>query len=85
MLTVSGANNAFEASVVVYLLRDGSDKHLLVTPTMATGYQADRLFPWTVRLDLSKVAPGQYTLVASSDDPSGQGHPETDTRTIIVK
>jgi hypothetical protein len=52
---------------------------------MATGYMANRLFPWTVKLDLSKVAPGQYTLVAANDDASGQGHPETDTRTIIVK
>jgi Immunoglobulin-like domain of bacterial spore germination/Sporulation and spore germination len=81
---VSGVNNSFEASVVVYLLRDGSDKHLLVTPGMATGWQGDKLFPWTVHLDLSKVQPGQYTLVASNDDPSGQGHPEIDTRRITV-
>jgi hypothetical protein len=84
-VTVSGVNNSFEATVVVYLLRDGSDKHLLVTPGIATGWQADKLFPWTVHLDLSRVQPGEYTLVASNDDPSGQGHPEIDTRTIIVK
>jgi len=85
MLTVTGVNNGYEATAVVYLLRDGSDKHLLVSPTMATGWQADKLFPWTVNLELSKVPPGQYTLVAANDDPSGQGNPETDTRTIIVK
>jgi hypothetical protein len=84
-ITVTGVNNSFEASVVVYLLRDGSDKHLLVTPGIATGYQADKLFPWTIPLNLSKVPPGRYTLVASNDDPSGQGLAETDTRTIIVK
>jgi hypothetical protein len=84
-LTVTGVNNSFEATVVVYLLRDGSDKHLLVTPGMASGYQAGKLFPWTVPLNLSKVPPGQYTLVAANDDPSGQGHTETDTRTIVVK
>jgi hypothetical protein len=84
-ITVTGVNNSFEATVVVYLLRDGSDKHLLQTPSIATGYLADKLFPWTVPLDLSKVEPGEYTLVASNDDPSGQGHPEIDTRTIIVK
>jgi hypothetical protein len=83
-VTVSGVNNSFEATVVVYLLRAGSDKHLLVTPGMATGWQGDKLFPWTVHLDLSKVQPGEYTLVASNDDPSGQGHPEIDTRTITV-
>jgi hypothetical protein len=84
-LTVTGVNNGFEATAVVYLLRDGNGKHLLVTPTMASGWMGHKLYPWTVHLNLSKLPPGQYTLVAQNDDPSGQGHPEVDTRTVIVK
>jgi hypothetical protein len=83
MLTVSGANNGFEASVFVYLERNG--KRFLPTPGMASGAYEDRLFPWTVDLDLSKVPAGQYTLVASNDDGSGHGNASTDTRTVIVK
>jgi hypothetical protein len=82
-LTVTGVNNGFEASVLVYLEAGG--KKYDVTPGMATGWGPGRLYPWTVTLDLTKVQPGQYTLVAQNDDPSGQGHPETDTRVIEVK
>jgi hypothetical protein len=82
-LTVTGANNGFEATVVVYLERNG--KRFLMTPTMASGAYDDKLFPWTVRLDLSKVQPGEYTLVAQNDNPSGKGSPAQDTRTLEVK
>jgi hypothetical protein len=81
-LTVTGANNSFEGNSVIYLERNG--KRYLTTH--ATGGQGgQRLYPWTVTLDLTKVQPGEYTLVAENDDPSGQGHPDTDTRTIEVK
>lgn len=82
MLTVTGVNNAFEGTSVIYLERNG--KKYLVTPTIG-GMGGNKMWPWTVTLDLSKVQPGRYTLVAQNDDPSGQGHPEVDTRTIIVK
>ncbi|MGA8247236.1 MAG: Gmad2 immunoglobulin-like domain-containing protein, partial [Nocardioides sp.] len=81
-LKVTGVNNAFEGTSVIYLERNG--KKYLTTPTIG-GMGGNRLYPWTVTLDLSKVAPGQYTLVAQNDDPSGQGHPDVDTRTIEVK
>jgi hypothetical protein len=81
-LTVTGTNNSFEGTSVIYLERNG--KKYLVTPTIG-GQGGDKLYPWTVTLDTTKVAPGQYTLVAENDDPSGQGHPDTDTRTIEVK
>jgi len=49
----------------------------------------DRLYPWeTDRIDVSDLAPGEYTFVAMTDDPSGgaEGNgPFTDTRTIIVE
>jgi hypothetical protein len=81
-LTVTGANNSFEGNSAVYLERNGK-KYLT---TAATGGQGgNRLYPWTVTLDLTKVQPGEYTLVAENDDASGQGHPDTDTRTIEVR
>jgi len=80
-LTVTGVNNAFEGTVVVYLERNG--KKYLQTPTIG-GQGLHRLFPWTVTLDLSKVQPGEYTLVARNGDGSGRGHPDIDTRTIQV-
>ena len=70
------------ATSVVYLERNGK-KYLADARRSAAGRH--RLYPWTVTLDLTKVQPGEYTLVAENDDPSGQGHPDTDTRTIEVK
>jgi hypothetical protein len=82
-LTVTGANNGFEASLVVYLERDG--KQYALKPGMASASMGERLFPWTVTLDLTKVPPGKYTLVAENDDPTGNGQPSNDTRTVFVK
>ncbi len=83
-LVVTGVNNGFEASVLVKLERGG--KVYLQKAGLASGTGApDKLFPWKVVLNTSKLAPGQYTLIASNDDPSGQGHPSTDTRTVILK
>jgi Immunoglobulin-like domain of bacterial spore germination/Sporulation and spore germination len=81
-LKVTGVNNGFEGTVVVFLERDG--KRFLVTPTIG-GMGGNKLFPWSVTLDLSKVRPGTYTLVARDDDPSGRGHAPVDDRVVVVK
>jgi hypothetical protein len=81
-LRVTGVNNSFEGTSVIYLERDG--KKYLVTPVIG-GFGPDKLYPWTASLAVSKIPPGQYTLVARNDDPSGRGNPPTDTRTVIVK
>jgi hypothetical protein len=81
-LKVTGVNNAFEGTSVVYLERDG--KKYLVTPVIG-GFGPDQLYPWTASLAVSTLQPGEYTLVARNDDPSGHGHPPVDTRTVIVK
>ena len=82
LLAVTGVNNAFEGNSVIYLERNG--KRYLTTH--ATGGQGGhRLYPWTVTLDLSRLQPAEYTLVAENDDPSGQGHVDRDTRTLEVK
>ena len=47
----------------------------------------DRLYPWaTGRIDVSDLAPGDYTFRAMTDDPSdGEGPGSTvDTRTVII-
>lgn len=82
-LTVTGVNNGFEASLSVYLERNGT--RYAVTPGMSAGWQGDQLYPWTVTLDLTDVPPAKYTLVAQNDDPSGNGKAATDTRTVYVK
>jgi Immunoglobulin-like domain of bacterial spore germination len=81
-LNVTGVNNAFEGSVAIYLERNGHK--FLVSPTIG-GWGPDKLFPWQVDLDLSKIAPGSYRLVAQNDDPSGRNKPEVDTRTVLVR
>ena len=78
---MTGANNSFEGNSVIYLERNG--KKYLTTPATG-GFGGNKLYPWTVTLDLTKVQPGEYTLVAENDAPSGQGHPDRDTRTIEV-
>jgi hypothetical protein len=80
-LRVTGVNNGFEGTAVVYLERNG--RRYLTEATIGGSYE-DKLFPWEVTLDLSKVQPGTYTLVAQNDDPSGGNDPETDTRAITV-
>ena len=48
----------------------------------------DRLYPWETEVDVSRLAPGKYTFVALTDDPSGGAEgpgPTSDTRTIVVE
>ena len=47
----------------------------------------DKLYPWETEVDVSDLAPGTYTFVAMTDDPSGGegGGPTEDTKTIIVR
>jgi hypothetical protein len=82
-LVVTGLGNSFEASVVVQLKRGG---HVFCTqPGLASGYQAGHLFPWRIVVDTRTLSPGRYTVLARSDDPSGRGRAETDTRSIRLK
>ncbi|HET7431415.1 MAG TPA: Gmad2 immunoglobulin-like domain-containing protein [Nocardioides sp.] len=82
-LTVTGLNNGFEATVVVQLKRGD---HVYRTKSgMASGWTGDRLYPWRVALDTSRLQPGRYVLVASNDDPSGKGNPDHDTRVVFLK
>ena len=48
----------------------------------------DELFPWETEVDVSSLAPGEYTFVAANGDPTGGeegGGPTTDSKTITVE
>ncbi len=46
-----------------------------------------KLSPWKVSVDLSDLAPGTYTFVATNDDPSGgEGFaPDSDSKTFVIE
>jgi hypothetical protein len=46
-----------------------------------------KLSPWNVSVDLSDLAPGTYTFVATNDDPSGgEGFaPDSDSKTFVIE
>ncbi len=81
-----GVASSFEATVP-WEIRD--DAGAVVSSGFATadGF-LDRLHPWSVEVDVSDLAPGRYTFVASTSDPSGGAEgagPTTDTRTLVVR
>jgi hypothetical protein len=82
--TAEGVGSSFEATVL-WEVRDGSGTAVLEGFTTAEGWM-DKLYPWTAEVDVSGLAPGTYTFVAMTDDPSGgEGFgPTEDTKTIVV-
>lgn len=82
-LQVTGVANSFEANVPLQVRR--GDEVVLEDFTTAEGW-GDRLFAWTKTLDISSLPPGDYTLVAMTDDPSNGegGGPQVDTKDFTV-
>ncbi|MCD4534515.1 Gmad2 immunoglobulin-like domain-containing protein [Nocardioides sp. cx-169] len=82
--TASGVASSFEATVP-WRIRQG-EKVVLEGFATAEGWM-DKLYPWQSEVDVSRLAPGEYTFEASTDDPSGgEGSgPTVDTKTITVK
>lgn len=82
--TASGVASSFEANVP-WEIRQGDE---VVKSGFATaeGWM-DKLYPWRADVDVSDLAPGDYTFVARTDDPSdGEGGgPHVDTRTITIR
>lgn len=82
--TASGVASSFEANVP-WEIRDGSE---VVASGFATaeGWM-DKLYPWSTEVDVSDLAPGEYTFVAMTDDPSGGegGGPFVDTKSITIR
>jgi hypothetical protein len=83
--TASGVANSFEATVP-WEVRDADGKKVLDGFATAEGW-GDKLYPWESPVDVSGLAPGTYTFVALTDDPSdGEGKgPTEDTKTITVQ
>jgi hypothetical protein len=82
--TASGVASSFEATVP-WQVRQGEEVVLEGFAT-AEGWM-DKLYPWEAEVDVSGLAPGEYTFEAATDDPSdGEGAgPTIDTKTITVQ
>lgn len=84
--TASGRANSFEATVP-WRLEDAAGQVVREGFATAEGW-AQRLYPWETEVDVSGLAPGSYTFVANTSDPSGGTEgpgPTTDTRTVVVR
>ena len=81
-LVVDGVNNSFEGNVVVTLMQG---QRVVRQRAGIGGFGPNRLYPWRVSLDTTKLAQGDYTVVARTDDPSGQGQTYSDTKVIHLK
>ena len=82
--TASGVASSFEATVP-WVIRDESGADVLDGFATAEGWM-DKLYPWETEVDVSSLAPGTYSFVAKTDDPSdGEGAgPTEDSKTITV-
>jgi Immunoglobulin-like domain of bacterial spore germination/Sporulation and spore germination len=83
--SADGVASSFEGTVP-WELRDAAGT--VVRRGFGQGTMEDHLTPWaTEEIDVSDLAPGSYTFVAMTDDPSGGegGGPMTDTRTVVVQ
>lgn len=67
-LEASGVASSFEATVPWQIRRDGQP--VLDGFATAEGWMG-KLYPWETKVDVSSLAPGEYTFVAMTDDPSG--------------
>ena len=79
-----GVSSSFEATTP-WEIRDGAGKVVKEGFATAEGWM-DKLYPWKTDVDVSDLAPGTYTFVALTDDPSdGEGGgPMQDSKTITV-
>jgi hypothetical protein len=81
-----GVASSFEGTVPWQL--KAADGTVVRQGSAQTYGWVDRLYPWaTGRIDVSDLAPGEYTFAVMTDDPSGGegGGPTVDTRTLILK
>lgn len=86
-LAVSGVANSFEATVPLRLQRYEGTEIVWQGSATASECCGEKLYPFATSIDVSKVAPGRYILMAATDDPSdGEGPgPFTDTKVIEIR
>lgn len=85
-LEVSGVGNSFEANLG-WAVRKG-DRVVDEGFTTLEGWTEPRLFPFETTVDVSGLAPGEYTFWVTTDDPSGGTEgigAMTDDRTFTVE
>jgi hypothetical protein len=86
-MDISGVANSFEANVQWEILGSGG-KVVDSGFVTAEGWMGEKLFPWSDTVDVSDLAPGEYTFVAQTDDPSGGAEgtgPAVDTKRFTVE
>jgi hypothetical protein len=83
-LEVEGVANSFEANVA-WLLEGRQGTDVDSGSFTAEGYMAEKLFPFHGSIDVSSLDPGTYTLIVMTDDPSGAGNVDQDSRMVIIR
>lgn len=83
-LEVEGVSNSFEANVP-WLIEDSAGTDVASGAITAEGYMDTKLFPFRDSIDVSSLDPGTYTFIVMTDDPSGAGNVDEDSRTVIIR
>jgi hypothetical protein len=83
-LEVEGVSNSFEANVP-WRIEDAAGNDVASGAFTAEGYMAEKLFPFHDSIDVSSLDPGTYSLIVSTDDPSGAGNVDSDSRTVVIR
>jgi len=68
-LEASGVGNGFEATVAWRILR--GEEVVDEGAGIMDGWMGAKLFPWALEVDVSGLAPGDYTFWVTTDDPTG--------------
>ncbi|MEJ7833823.1 MAG: Gmad2 immunoglobulin-like domain-containing protein [Nocardioides sp.] len=85
--TATGVASSFEATVPWEIRKGGPDGKVVRDGFATAAGWIDKLYPFETEVDVSGLAPGDYSFVAMTDDPSGGegGGPTEDSKTITVE
>jgi hypothetical protein len=85
-LDVEGVANSNEANILWRLVAGGQE--IGTGSFTAEGWMGEKLFPFSGEIDVSSLAPGSYTLIVETDDPSGGAEgfgPYSDSRSFVIE
>ena len=85
-LDVQGVANSSEANILWRLVAGGQEVD--GGNFTAEGWMGEKLFPFSGEIDVSSLAPGSYTLIVETDDPSGGAEgfgPFSDSRSFVIE